>query len=173
MDRALLDWLYAGDSRGPIYFTMVVLSAVGGGWGMLAFVPLLASSRTRRFGAWLVGTLLGVTVVVFAVKALIGRSRPFLCVPGVRALCSPPSDPSFPSGHAAGSFAFAVFVSVWLLSRPMPPVRKWVGVGLAMAFAVGVGSSRVVLGVHFPSDVFAGGLLGCLLGWAGAKLSLA
>lgn len=173
LDHALLSRLYAGDSRGVVYLVMVVLSAIGGGWGMLALAPLLASRKTRRAGAALLVTLALTTVLVASLKALFGRVRPCFAVPGVRALCfAAPTDPSFPSGHAAGSFAFAAFVGVWLWRSNMQNAHKWLGVSAAFAFAIGVAASRVVLGVHYPSDVTAGAIVGALLGLVAAQLAL-
>ncbi len=152
---------------------MVVLSAVGGGWGLLALAPLLLAARARRVTGWLLGTLVAVTVIVFVIKAIVGRARPCACVPGVHALCfAAPTDPSFPSGHAAGSFAFAAFVITMALADPAPAQSRVGVIVLASAFAIGVAMSRVVLGVHFPSDVIAGALLGALCGRIGATRAL-
>lgn len=63
--------------------------------------------------------------------------------------------PSFPSNHAANSFAAAV-VLAWYFRR-----LRYVFYGVAGAVAV----SRVMLGVHYPSDVLAGSILGILVGW--------
>lgn len=147
---------------------MAALTVVGSGWSMLAFVPLLVRPATRRLGGALVLTLSATSLAVFAVKHLARRARPCACLDGVRALVfDAPTDPSFPSGHAAGSFAFAAFVSVLLLARPE---RTRFHVGLAAGagiLATGVALSRVALGVHFPGDVAAGGAIGAVLGALG------
>lgn len=66
---------------------------------------------------------------------------------------------SFPSGHAINTMGVAVFLSL-LLGRTLPLMR-W----LPLAWALLVGFSRIYLGVHFPSDVLAGFILGALWGW--------
>ncbi len=101
--------------------------------------------------------LLGIAVVVTeALKFAVDRSRPCaIASVGARVLpgygCDVETDPSFPSGHASRAFALATFLGLRF---------RWRTGGAAMAFAVLVGLSRVYLGVHWPSDVLAGALLG-------------
>ncbi len=140
----------------PVFF---VLTVVGGGWGMFALVPFLIWQRTRTLTLWLIGTIVATSSLVSSIKALVARVRPCdalgWCVPiGIVS----PGGGSFPSGHAAGSFAFAAFVSV-MAPRYAP---------LLILYAALVAWSRCVLGVHYPSDVFAGALLGSSIGWGAA-----
>ncbi len=176
-DAHVFHLLYAQEP-GLLRAIMIAFSLVGGGWGIFAIVPLLVPLRTRRVAAWLVGTLLVTGVVVFALKAAVGRDRPFRVFTGLRALAlDSPTDHSFPSGHAAGSFAFALFLACVLGDRDRrrraAGMRRhaWLG-GLAIAFASAVGVSRIVLGFHFPLDVLAGELVGGTLGVVGARLYL-
>ena len=69
---------------------------------------------------------------------------------------------SFPSGHSCAAFAAAVS---WRRELPW----KWAG-RLAVALAVCMALSRLYVGVHYPTDVLAGSLIGCLCGWCGGKL---
>ncbi len=148
----------------------VVFSALGGGWGAFAIVPLFFRPPSRRFAGWLAATLAVTAAVVFALKAIVGRGRPFTVYTGLhRALLDSPTDYSCPSGHAAGSFAFALFVAEALLARrPRPPYALAASVALVL-FASGVGVSRVVLGFHFPFDVLAGATLGGSIGAAAGR----
>lgn len=87
----------------------------------------------------------------FALKKIIKRPRPFL----VHASLTPvykPSEYSFPSGHTSASFSTAV-----ALSSVYP---KWYVIGPSLLWAGTVGYSRMYLGVHNPSDVAAGAILG-------------
>jgi undecaprenyl-diphosphatase len=93
-------------------------------------------------------------------KPVIGRERPFVQTPAVRVIGGKPADASFPSGHAASSFAAAAVLSV------MAPVGRLVWWPLAIAIAC----SRVYLGVHYPLDVVAGAGVG--LASASAVLAL-
>src|SRR3989475_3687772 len=96
----------------------------------------------------------GTTYVVKGmIKPVLRRKLPHIgrdvMVVGIRT-----TDASFPSGHAASSFAAATATAAFY-----PKVAP-----LVFALATGVGISRVHLGHHFPSDVMAGGLIGIASG---------
>jgi undecaprenyl-diphosphatase len=169
-DDYLFHLLYAGGT-GPLTAVAGVLSLLGGGWSLLALAPLIYRVRTRRFALWLLGTLVVTAVVVFVLKGVIGRGRPCTVYAGLRvALADSPTDCSLPSGHAAGSFAFAFFVTQVLLAGRRP--GEWeplVAAGGVVLFALAVALSRVVLGFHFPLDVTAGGTLGAAIGTASGR----
>jgi undecaprenyl-diphosphatase len=168
--RALYDSL-----SGPWLWPMAALSAVGGGWGSVTLLPMLAWKRTRPTAQSLAIVLATTTTLVFVLKRVFMRVRPCSCLAGVKSLVfDAPTDPSFPSGHAAGSFAFAVFLALVLVRRSPEPARlRWAGAAALVVFAAGVGLSRIALGVHFPGDVLSGALLGTLIGTVGARLHLA
>ncbi|MEW6543762.1 MAG: phosphatase PAP2 family protein [Nitrospirota bacterium] len=100
-------------------------------------------------------------LLVQGVKHSIGRPRPRMTHAGEFQI-SPSWESgfdSFPSGHAAAAFAVASVIARRL------PATAWLAYGLAAGVAV----SRVVRGSHFPSDVLAGTLLGCLVGYVVAR----
>jgi membrane-associated phospholipid phosphatase len=84
-------------------------------------------------------------------KLVVRRRRPEL--PGLAPLISTPTKLSFPSAHASTSFAGACAFS--RLGLPAGPLY---------ALAGGLAASRLYLGVHYPSDVLSGALLGSVLG---------
>jgi undecaprenyl-diphosphatase len=97
--------------------------------------------------------------VTDTVKVLASRPRPCQALEGVRLLISCPGSYSLPSSHAATSFAFAA--PLFLLTRRLLPLAwRLYPLGLAAAVAF----SRPYLGVHYPSDILAGTLLGCAVG---------
>jgi membrane-associated phospholipid phosphatase len=91
-----------------------------------------------------------------ALKYTIKRTRPFKTYPDITKK-SAGGSPSFPSGHTSGAFALATSMS---LSYP-----KWYIIVPSYAWAGTVGFSRMDLGVHYPSDVLAGAIVGAGSAW--------
>ena len=86
-------------------------------------------------------------------KNSLVRERPFITHDQVECAAAPLDRYSFPSGHTMHAVAFAILFSAYL------PVLAWIMV----PFALLVAASRVILGLHYPSDVVVGALLGALL----------
>jgi undecaprenyl-diphosphatase len=161
-DLWLLRAIYAGESSSPWVGFILLLTFLGSGWMLLGLVPMLFVPMMRARAGVLLLTLVLTSGVVASAKALAGRVRPCHALGWVRDLpIELPTDPSFPSGHAAGSFAFAAFIFAF---------HRRAGVALA-GLAAAIALSRVALGVHYPSDIAAGALVGAMLGWAGARAS--
>ncbi len=100
----------------------------------------------------------GLEVPAFmALKNLIKRPRPADMDESLCVFLQPADRFSFPSGHTAAAFVMATLMGVFY------PVAATV----ALAFAMLVGLSRVLLGVHYPSDIGAGALLGAVCALAG------
>lgn len=113
-----------------------------------------ATLRMRR--TVLLAGLSGAVAIAVAVviAAVFYRARPFMAMPGeVRMLIQHANDSSFPSDHATGSAAFAA--GMW---RAPGRTARWVFAALAVA----VGLSRLVAGVHWPTDILGSLLLGAL-----------
>jgi undecaprenyl-diphosphatase len=124
-----------------------------GSWGAvwLAIALVLAAVRRRPFVFLVVGAAdLVADLVASLLKAVIPRQRPPHVYPHPAPLVSDPHSHSLPSGHAATSFACAT-VLAWLFPRG--------AVGFYL-LAAAVAFSRVYVGVHWPTDVIAGALLG-------------
>jgi membrane-associated phospholipid phosphatase len=111
--------------------------------------------RTVWVAAFVVAVVGGEEVLTTTIKQLADRARP-LFNPAAATL-----GPSFPSGHSATSAAFFAAAAL-LLGRWRPRPARAVLAGLAAGIAVGVATSRVLLDVHWVSDVIAG----LALGWA-------
>lgn len=95
-------------------------------------------------------------------KYIINRERPADAHPGFIQL-EHPTSPSFPSGHTSGAFATATSLS---LAFP-----KWYVIAPSYSWAALVGYSRMYLGVHYPSDVLAGAILGSSTAWLSYKVN--
>ncbi len=141
-DRALASFSRLGEHAG-------VWLAIGA-MGQLLDAP--RRGRWRRATA----TVAGAYALNTAVKLIVGRHRPQLA--GLPALAGTPTRLSFPSAHATTSFAGALCYS--RLGVPCVPVYALAGC---------LSLSRLYLGVHYPSDVLAGALLGTAVGaWGSA-----
>jgi undecaprenyl-diphosphatase len=153
---------------GGLTWLMVAFTILGSGWTAFALLPLYRARRARPFVLGLSLVWVITAVAVYALKAIVRRPRPCATVPALWG--TSPTDPSFPSGHAAGAFAFAAFVTVLCLADRARWGQgwRWLAAGASLAAAACVALSRVYLGVHFPTDVLAGGALGGLVGVAGA-----
>jgi undecaprenyl-diphosphatase len=130
----------------------------------VVLVVLLVVRRRRRSGLYLAACVAGAYLLSTTGKVVVNRARPVFADP-----ISHATGASFPSGHATGSAAFYLAIAVILLSVPARPPR---GLLLAMAVVVPVvvAITRVVLGVHYVSDVTAGLLIGW--GWTAACTAL-
>jgi undecaprenyl-diphosphatase len=174
LDTRLFSMLH-GAPGSRLLAVALVLSAVGDGWILLGLVPLYASPRWRRLAVSLAATAASSAAAVFALKLIVGRVRPCAALAGVHALCTAPTDPSFPSGHASGAFTVVSFLIVVLGAREAlrgRPVARGAMTAALVAVAVGIAWSRVYLGVHYPGDVAAGAVLGSVSGSAGAWMHL-
>jgi undecaprenyl-diphosphatase len=122
-------------------------------WGMgLGIVWLLGDKGLKSWSLHLVGSIVVTAIVVMSIKLVVRRQRPI----GEWGAIYRNTDPhSFPSGHAARAILLAVMV--W----GMGPL--WLGITLTI-WAPLLALARVAMGVHYLSDVFAGGLLGMLIG---------
>ncbi len=121
---------------------------------LLAVVLLLL--RKRRFEAFLVAaSVVGGAGVVYVVKTLIGRERPHLWQTQWY------WGSSFPSGHTLVVAAFATAVAL-SIARLRPAARDR-AVSVAFAWILLVALSRLVLGVHWPTDVLAAACIGAAL----------
>jgi undecaprenyl-diphosphatase len=123
----------------------------GAVWFGVGVVLAIVDGSNRE--AWLICAVLGPIAIGlnYVVKLIVRRPRPVL--EGLPPLGGAPSSLSFPSAHATSSFAVAT---------AMTRVEPWGALAFALALALALG--RPYLGMHYPSDVLAGAILGAALG---------
>ena len=129
------------------------------GWFWIALSLLLMVPRqTRWIGITsLAAIVIGALITNVTLKNLVARTRPYEVVEGLALLIEKQGDYSFPSGHTCASFAAAGVY--W---RMLP---KKFGIPLVILAAM-IAFSRLYVGVHYPTDVLAGLLIGLFAAWA-------
>jgi undecaprenyl-diphosphatase len=138
---------------------MIALSAAGGASLVWLVVGLAGACvhRARAAGVWQMAVALVLVSAIgnSIIKPLVHRPRPPATARSAALVADRPSTYSFPSGHAASSFAAA-----YALSRAWPSasIPLWLLAAL-------VGFSRWYLGLHYPSDIVGGALLGLAVAW--------
>jgi undecaprenyl-diphosphatase len=171
VDKPIVAWL--ATHREPLLTAVMrTLSLVGGPVSATAVALIVCAAVARWVRSWLpvvtvaIG-LAGFGLAAILVKVEVARQRPPLPYAATAV-----DGYSFPSGHALG-VTTALVISAWTVTRWL--IRSWTGRIAVWTIAVvligGVGFSRVYLGVHYPSDVIAGWLLGMI--WTGSVLTCA
>jgi undecaprenyl-diphosphatase len=134
---------------------LLSLTRMGDGWGWIALAAALLLGA-RAYREVMAGTLAAAaaSAAFCALKRRFKRRRPCEILGILQDDVRPADRFSFPSGHAATSFAIAT-----VLTLAFPPLA-----GVFLAMAVAIASSRVALGLHYVSDVVAGATLGAAVG---------
>lgn len=142
------------------------LGNVGWIWIVMA-VNLVIFRKTRPLGLHIAGGLLAnVLVVNVVLKNAVARLRPYDMMTDWLPLIDKPKDFSFPSGHTSASFVVA-----FICLRLMP---KQYGIPVLILASM-IAFSRLYLGVHYPSDILGGVIIGYLIAglalWGGRELT--
>ncbi|HEY0970310.1 MAG TPA: phosphatase PAP2 family protein [Gemmatimonadales bacterium] len=160
IDESALRFLDALDWLDPV---MLEITALGNGTVVLVTAGVAALflwlTRHRYSAVLLVTATAGGMLLTFIMKGAFSRPRPQVVEWGTHVATS-----SFPSGHA--SSAAVVYLTVAYLAARLQRRRwaRWLTMAIAVVLVVLIAASRLVLGVHYPSDVVAGMALG--LAWA-------
>ncbi|MDQ3111372.1 MAG: phosphatase PAP2 family protein [Bacteroidota bacterium] len=130
--------------------------------GLLAYEYFRKEGDIRKPGVVCLSlaTTIGITL---GLKYTVNRPRPFVTYPDIIRKDSHAGPKSFPSGHTSSAFAIATSVS---LCYP-----KWYVIAPAYVWAFTVGYSRMRLGVHYPTDVLIGALIGTACAWGSWELN--
>ena len=118
----------------------------------LVLIGLIKKKKAMQANALYLGASAIIAALIStSLKHSVNRVRPFITYPFIQKL-SAGGSPSFPSGHSTDAFALATAVS---LAYP-----KWYVIIPAYLWATAAAYSRMYLGVHYPSDVLAGVIIG-------------
>lgn len=178
-DRAVLMWFrmpgHPEVPVGPLWLQEAVRDVTSiGSFSLLSIVTILAVAQLllggdRRLAIYVGVAILSGTIVSSVLKALFDRPRPD--IPGAPHVFTA----SFPSGHS--TLSAVVFLTLAAIMATGTPIRRlkvfYVSVGVFLTIIVGV--SRIYEGVHYPTDVAAGWMVGtawALLCWIGAQIFL-
>lgn len=156
LDIGILKAIY--ENRNPVFdSTFITITNSAGALafgipGILLIISLIRKDSGLRRDALLILIPVALSAIIANIlKYTIDLPRPHEIYPFILKL-SGGGSPSFPSGHTADAFAFAVAAAL--------VYRKWFLILPCLIWATLVGYSRMSLGVHFPSDVLAGALIG-------------
>lgn len=167
VDTNLFYWLNSWAGVSPLLDGLIIFRAVYLWWVVIAalaifllvtVLPKFRQYRTKNLRFFLeafVAAAVARLVVTEFIRVLSRRPRPFEVLEGVRQLVGNVSTWSFPSGHAALAFAAATTTALYY---PKTSVLFF-----AAAFSIGVG--RVAAGVHWPSDILGGAMVGMGTAW--------
>lgn len=163
LDRPVLQWVVGIRTPG-LNDAVIAFTTVGGPVGM----PILATVATTILAIWrrwvtplalMIAATAGSLLLTIVGKALVGRIRPPL------ADAVPPyeSSEAFPSGHALNAVVVAGVIAYLAVLQQHRRSSRLITVGVAAAFALAMGLSRIYLGHHWLTDVLVAWTLG--LAW--------
>lgn len=133
------------------------ITHLGGAWFTIAvtlIIIVFAEIPVKMWGIQSAAALTTSHILVSIVKKLYPRSRPYLALQDARVPANPLTDHSFPSGHTTAIFSI---ITPFIVQMPILSL-------ILYPFGISVGMSRVFLGLHYPSDVLAGSIVGTLFG---------
>jgi membrane-associated phospholipid phosphatase len=159
LDGAVSEAVYVGDDRAVgLNWLLEALTTPGGSaFRLVVFLGVLAWLIRRRHwpvAVWVLAAVALIGPLTSLLKQLFGRVRPDFDHGGARL-----DSLSFPSGHSSGiaTLVTVALILAWPVLAPRAR-RVWLAVGVALVFLVGL--TRMLLGVHFLSDVLGGWALG-------------
>jgi undecaprenyl-diphosphatase len=159
LEHSLCLRLNRGCRQDAVRSGFAIVSRLGDGvfwYVIMACLPIFYGQNGLEVSVRMVAVgLVGVALYKWLKQRLV-RERPCVAMIGIVRGAAPLDQYSFPSGHTLHAVSFCIVVVVSF------PQLTW----LCVPFALLVATSRVVLGLHYPSDVAAGALIGAVLAWA-------
>jgi undecaprenyl-diphosphatase len=140
------------------------VSWIGDGWiwyALILAMPLLDGAKGVLAAAHIAVTGAVALAVYKAIKGRAVRERPYITHPAIECTSSPLDRYSFPSGHTLHAVCFTILITGYVPEWTLP----------LGALTLLISLSRVILGLHYPTDVAAGAALGGALGFLSSFLS--
>lgn len=160
VDLTCLRWFYQTRENRPWWSsTLSLVSRLGDGWFWYAILAHRFFTGTTNDDSALLHIILTAGVVALfyrVVKDRVGRPRPCEAFPDVEPVVAPLDRWSFPSGHTMHAVCFTICLAHYYPGS----------LTIALPFTILVMLSRVILGLHYPSDVFAGAVAGATIAWS-------
>lgn len=160
-ERTLAVWMHGASAWPAVTLAFMGISRLGDGmlwYALILSLPWWGGPSGLTSALYLAA--LGLVNLVFykGLKHAVARPRPYVSCPDIRACAHSLDEFSFPSGHTMHAVSFSL-----VLAHYHPALAVWL-----WAFTLLVALSRVVLGLHYPSDV----AIGAAIGWLTAKFML-
>lgn len=125
---------------------------VGGPIALAIYAGISKNEPLLKDAIYIGSSVAEAVVLTYGMKHMVGRERPYDKYPGLLDIRKTESSPSFPSNHTASAFALATSLSI--------KYPKWYVIAPSALWACSVGFARMNEGVHYPSDVLAGAVIG-------------
>ena len=154
-ERLLAIWMHGASTRAWVVRFFTSVSTAGDGWiwyAIIASLPFLGGPTGGSAAARMIIVALVNLILYKIIKRWIARPRPYRTCQGIRQCARSLDEFSFPSGHTLHSVAFSLILTAYY---PAFAIVVW-------PFTLLLAASRIILGLHYPSDVIVGALIGAV-----------
>jgi len=150
---------FKGDYSNAVSNTVKIYS-LAAPTGVFVAGLLKHDKKLQKDGAFMLAGFIGSTIITQGMKRIIRRDRPYLTHPFIVKRVEADGY-SFPSGHTSSAFYTSTYLCVLY--------PKWYVIVPASLYAVSAGYARMYQGVHYPTDIFAGAVIGAGSAWLSQK----